>query len=114
MRTMLLLTLTILAGSASAADDPEPKSKVWLEVTLPPLGVPAEGKKDPILEVSRVDLKKYADRAEPKSPLRPAARAALVALWASSPEKAPAELRADVAAAKKRFRLDPTLKTRIP
>src|SRR5262249_9761755 len=63
--------------------------------------------------LTNTSLEKYADKGEPQKALRKAVRAAQVAMWATSPEPAPAPLQAEVLAMRKKMKIDPaTLKLR--
>lgn len=110
MRTALLL----LASAVPAlADDPEPpatpdRQQLLLELRLPPLGLPPVGKAEsPTPTLEGTDLRAYPDRAPEGSSVRKAARAAQVALWACSHEAAPVPLQIEVAAARRKGRIDP-------
>src|SRR5206468_2870831 len=78
---------------------------------LPPVGKVAP--LTPALEGT--DLNAYRDRAHKDSTVPKVVRAAQVALWACSHEPAPVPLQIEVAAARKKGRIDPdVLKLRYP
>src|SRR5687768_14352833 len=113
----LLLLLTSLAWLPPAAavvddDDPEPRNvgrqQLLLELSLPPVGLPPVGKVAPLTpDLEGTDLTAYTDRAHKDSTVRKVVRAAQVALWACSHETAPVPLQIEVAAVRKKNRIDP-------
>jgi hypothetical protein len=109
----LLIGLLVVAPLAAQTGTP-PRQALLLELSLPGVGLPPVGAvKQVTVDLTNTSLEKYADKGEPQKAIRKAVRAAQVALWATSPEPAPAPLQAEVLAMRKKMKIDPrTLRLR--
>jgi len=112
--------VVLLASMSAAAPSPaalrKPEEVLREELTLPPPGSPPLYKtKATALDLKGTSLTRYADRGDRLSAVRRAVGKAHVALWVSSPVPAPAGLRGEVRAVRRRLKIDPgVLKVRYP